>query len=151
MQVSNEELARYDELCKMACNFARNNEVNQLLSMIKAGFCVDFKDYRGNTLLMLATYNGSYECAKMLLEHGAQVDLKNDKGQTPLAGVCFKGNLQMVKLLVENGANINENQGLGMTPYSFALMFAKKDIIEYLTKQKPSLFKKLFLKLIKIF
>lgn len=151
MQVSSAELARYDELCKMALDFARNNDHNTLLNMIKAGFNVDFKDHRGNTLLMLACYNGSYECAKMLLENGASVDMKNDKGQTPLAGVCFKGYLDIVKLLVSYGANINENNGLGMTPYTFALMFGRLEIAEYLTTQKTSLLKKLTLKILKLF
>lgn len=151
MQLSSAELARYDELCKMALDFARNNDHTTLLNMIKAGFNVDFKDHRGNTLLMLASYNGSYECVKMLLENGASVDMKNDKCQTPLAGVCFKGYLNIVKLLVENGANIDENNGLGMTPYTFALMFARYEIAEYLAEQKSSKFKKLSLKILKFF
>ncbi|EFT9698345.1 Cj1386 family hemin-binding protein, partial [Campylobacter coli] len=93
MTLSLEEEKRFAELCKMAFNFARNNEYENLKIMIEAGLNVNLKTHKGDTLLMLAAYNNSYECAKMLLEKGALVDEKNDRGQTPLAGVCFKGYL----------------------------------------------------------
>lgn len=132
LQISAAELKRYDELCLIALDCARNNDVNTLKSMLEAGFCVDFCDNKGNSLLMLATYNGSYDCAKMLILNGANVNLKNDRGQTPLAGVCFKGDLSMVRLLVENGANVHEDNGMGLKAYHFALMFAKFKIAKYL-------------------
>lgn len=142
MTLTLEEEKRYEELCTMAFNFARNNEYKNLQVMIKAGLNVNLKNHKGDSLLMLASYHNSYECVKMLLENGARVDEKNDRGQTPLAGVCFKGYFEMAKLLVENGANIDENNGLGMTPFSFAVMFGRKDIVAYLAKSaKKSFFK----------
>ncbi len=131
--INEDEQKRYDELCFMALDFARHNNFEELQKMLEAKMPVNLQDTKGNSLLMLATYNGAYECAKLLIKHGASVDLKNDKGQTPLAGVCFKGNLDMVKLLVENGANIHENNGLGMTPLTFASMFGHLEIVRYLT------------------
>lgn len=67
--------------------------------------------------------------------------MKNDRGQTPLAGVCFKGYLPMCELLVKYGANIDENNGLGMTPYTFAIMFGRKDVAEFLLKNLKIIFK----------
>ncbi len=133
-----DEQKRYDELCLMALDFARYNNHQELQKMLDAKLPVDLQDDKGNSLLMLATYNGSFECAKMLIEYGADVDLKNDKGQTPLAGVCFKGNFEMVKLLVKAGANINENNGLGATPYTFACMFGHVDIANWLNEQNDA-------------
>ena len=58
---------------------------------------VNLTDHKGNTLLMLASYNGNFETTKMLLEYKAEVDRKMIEGQTPLAGVCFKGYFDIVK------------------------------------------------------
>ncbi|WP_276882754.1 ankyrin repeat domain-containing protein [Campylobacter cuniculorum] len=149
--LSLEEEKRFAELCNMAFDFARNDECENLEIMIKAGLNVNLKTQKGDTLLMLASYNNSLKTAQMLLENGARVDEKNDRGQTPLAGVCFKGHLQMCELLVKHGANINENNGLGMTPYTFAIMFGRKEVAEFLLNHsKKSLMKRIALKILKI-
>ncbi|NLY04277.1 MAG: ankyrin repeat domain-containing protein, partial [Campylobacter sp.] len=82
----------------------------------------------------------------------ADVDEPNDRGQTPLAGVAFKGNLEMAKLLVENGADVDADNGLGATAYTFALMFGRKDIAEYLLSktEKKSIFKNVSFKILKL-
>ena len=65
--------------------------------------------------------------------------------------MCFKGHLQMCELLVKHGANINENNGLGMTPYTFAIMFGRKEVAEFLLNHsKKSLMKRIALKILKI-
>ncbi len=145
VEVSKEEEARYGELCAMALDFARTNQTDALFQMIKHGLNVNLKSHKGDTLLMLASYNGAFETTQMLISQGAKVDERNDRGQTPLAGACFKGNLAMVKLLVENGADVEANNGMGLTPYSFAVMFGRGEIAKYLLNRspKPSLLKKL--------
>ena len=135
MEVSQEELKRYEELQVFALDFARQNKKQDLKSMLEAGMSVNLTDHKGNTLLMLASYNGNFETTKMLLEFGAEVDKKNDKGQTPLAGVCFKGYFDIVKILIEAGANIEENNGMGTTAITFASMFGHTKIVEYLSKK----------------
>jgi len=152
MEFNAQEEQRIIELGQMAFNFARNDECENLETMIKAGLNVNLKTHKGDTLLMLASYHNSLKTAKMLLENGAKVDEKNDRGQTPLAGVCFKGYLDMAKLLVSYKANIDENNGLGMTPYSFAIMFGRKDIAEYLlANSKQNFLKKSTLKILSFF
>ncbi|RXJ96698.1 hypothetical protein CRU94_00865 [Arcobacter sp. AHV-9/2010] len=135
MEVSQEELKRYEELQVLALDFARVGKTQDLKAMIEAGMSVNLSDHKGNTLLMLASYNGNFETTSMLVDLKADIDRKNDKGQTPLAGVCFKGYFDIVKILVEAGANINENNGLGTTPLIFASMFGHTQIVEYLNKQ----------------
>ena len=58
--------------------------------MLNAGLPVNLADAKGQTLLMLASYNGNLETTRMLLKHGADVDRRNDRGQTPLGGVAFR-------------------------------------------------------------
>lgn len=152
-EITKEEEQRYEELCQMAFDMARNDECQSLEKMISAGLPVNLKNHKGNSLLMLSSYNGAFKTTQMLLNHGASVDERNDRGQTPLAGVCFKGDFPMVKLLVENGADIDANNGMGLTPYSFALMFKRSDIAQYLLEKttNKSLFKRISAKILKLF
>ena len=146
MQVSEEELKRYEELQVIALNFAREGKTEDLKAMIEAGISVDLSDHKGNSLLMLATYNGNLETTNMLISKNAKIDKKNDRGQTPLAGACFKGNLKIVQALVEAGANIDEDNGLGTTAIFFASMFGQTDIVKYLqTKKKSNLKDKIYI------
>lgn len=151
MEVSQEELKRYEELQVLALDFARVGKTQDLKAMLEAGMSVNLTDHKGNTLLMLASYNGNFETTKMLLEYKAEVDRKNDRGQTPLAGVCFKGYLDIVKVLVKAGANIYENNGMGTTPIMFASMFGNYEIVKYLSSQKSSFKSKIYLGISRIF
>lgn len=138
------ELARYDELCLMALDFARHNNASELEKMLNAGLGVNLKSSKGDTLLMLASYNNSLDAVRLLLSRGALVDERNDRGQTPLAGAAFKGHLAVVKALVEAGADVNANNGLGATPITFAAMFGQRDVLKYLQDKnaKMGLFSK---------
>ncbi|MDR2081990.1 MAG: ankyrin repeat domain-containing protein [Campylobacteraceae bacterium] len=150
MPLNDADIKRYDELLAIAVDFARYGQTVELENMLKAKLPINLKDHKGNSLLMLAAYNGNPETVKMLIDMGADVNLKNDRGQTPLAGVCFKGYLDIVKLLVENGAKIDEDNGFGMKAVMFASMFGNRDIVEYLTKKKSGLKPKFYLLLSKI-
>jgi ankyrin repeat protein len=138
LQVTQEELKRYEELQFLALDFARQGQTSELKAMLEAKMPINLSDHKGNSLLMLAAYHGNEETTLMLLQMGACVDQKNDRGQTPLAGVCFKGYFNIVKLLVQAGANIHENNGLGTTPLFFASMFGHKQIVQYLNEQTKS-------------
>lgn len=145
MESTPEEEARYSELQQIALNAARHNDTQLLKSMIDAGMSVDLSDEKGNTLLMLATYNGSIECSHMLIAQGADTDKRNDRGQTPLGGVAFKGNLELVKLLLDGGADIDADNGGGKTPLMFAAMFGHKTIVDYLLQKGADTAKQTFM------
>lgn len=144
-----EEEKRFEELATIAFNFARSNQDKELEKMLQAGLSPNLKNHKGDSLLMLASYHNSLECASLLLSYGAKVDERNDRGQTPLAGVCFKGYLEMAKLLVQYGANIDANNGMGMTPYSFAILFRHHQLASFLLSHStPTLGKRLSHKLL---
>ena len=153
MEATEQELKRYEELQVFALDFARTGKTEDLKAMLQSGMPVNLSDHKGNSLLMLASYNGNLETTSMLVDFGAQVDKKNDRGQTPLAGVCFKGYLDIVKVLVKAGANIYENNGMGTTPIMFASMFGNYEIVKFLSEQnKNNNFKaKIYLLISKIF
>ncbi|WP_122873721.1 ankyrin repeat domain-containing protein [Campylobacter showae] len=147
------EEQRYSELCAMALDFARQDEADELEKMIKAGLSVNLKSAKGDTLLMLASYNNALNTVNVLLSNGARVDERNDRGQTPLAGAAFKGHLDVVKALVDAGADIEANNGLGMTPWAFAVMFGRSETAKFLLskRKKENIFQKLAVKFLEIF
>jgi hypothetical protein len=137
--VTEAEEHRYAELQQMAFDFARNGETELLVEMIQHGLPVNLADAKGNSLLMLASYNGNLETARALLQAGADADRRNDRGQTPLGGAAFKGYEEIVTLLLENGADIDADNGGGMTPLMFAAMFGRTKAVELLKRQGASL------------
>lgn len=137
-----QEEQRFQELCLMAFDYAREDDAENLKVMLDAGLNINLETHKGDTLLMLASYHNSLNVAKLLLQRGASVDRVNHGGQTPLAGVCFKGYLEMARLLVEYGAEIDRNNGMGMTPYGFAVMFGHFELAKFLhSRSRPSFFK----------
>jgi ankyrin repeat protein len=129
IEITEIEEERYAQLQSMALDYAREGEKNELEAMLKHGMNVNLCTHKDDTLLMLASYNGNVETAKMLLEYGAKIDRVNQRGQTPLEGVCFKGYLEMVQLLLDYGASTD---GSAVT---YATMFGNKDVVELLKKQ----------------
>lgn len=130
--VSREEEKRYEELQLLALDYARQGNTQELAKMISYGMPVNLCTNKDDTLLMLATYNGNYETAQMLIKNAADLNKVNQREQTPLEGVCFKGYIEIVKLLVESGANITSNS------ITYASIFGHKEIVKYLKNKSPS-------------
>ena len=136
-----EEQARYREFQLLAFDRARRGETDALAVMLREGLPVNLCDRRGNSLLLLSSYQGHLETARMLLKAGADVDLRNAKGQTPLGGVAFKGYLQLAELLLWHGADIHADNGGGITPIMFASMFGRTEMVALLERHGAALIK----------
>jgi len=120
--VTESEERRYAELQALALDLARRGETEMLVEMVAHGLPVNLSDARGNSLLMLASYNGNLETARRLLDRGADVDRRNDRGQTPLgAGVtpimyaAVFGRTSIVGLLQRKGAALGRRSRLGLS------------------------------------
>ena len=124
-------------LPEAAAELARQGETGALTTTLQQGLDIDLRDTKGNTLLMIAAYQGRAETVAMLLKAGAQVDLRNDKGQTPLGGVAFKGHVDIARMLLDAGADPLGDQG-GSTPIDFATTFGRQDIITLLREHRPT-------------
>ena len=139
MVITEAEERRYAELQALALDYARWGETASLAAMLFHGLPVNLADAKGNSLLMLASYNGNLETTRMLLKNGADVDRRNGRGQTPLGGVAFKGYAEIVSVLLEHGASIDADNGGGMTPLMFAAMFGRNEVVELLKLRGASL------------
>ena len=113
-------------------DLARHGDAAEVAALLDHGLLPNMRNDKGDSLLMLAAYNGNAPVAELLLQRGADPDLVNDKGQTPLMGVCFKGETAIVALLLAHGAAVDGPTGSDRTPLMTAAMFDKIDIVEAL-------------------
>jgi ankyrin repeat protein len=133
------EEKRCTELQQRALDFARDGETESSAAMLHHGLPVNLAGAKGNTLPMLASYNGHADTNRMLLESGANADRRNDRGQTPLGGASFKGSVEIVAWLLEHGADIDASNGGSMTPLMIAAMFGRTRVVEQLKAHGASL------------
>lgn len=108
---------------------ARQGDSGTLARYLDAGVPFALTNTAGDSLLMLASYNGHPAIVRDLLARGADADQVNDRGQTPLAGAVFKGHTEVVRLLVDAGADPD-----GGTPSARAAaeMFGRTELVELL-------------------
>lgn len=97
------------ELATRLFDMARNGD-HTLLAYVDEGVSPDLMNQDGNSLLMLASYNGHADLSAELLKRGAEVDKVNDRGQTPLAGAVFKKFLDVTDVLLAAGADPDAGQ-----------------------------------------
>lgn len=98
-----------------------------LLDYVDHGVAVDLSNQDGNSLLMLAAYNGHAELVRGLIGRQADVDKQNARGQSPLAGAIFKKEDEVAALLIDAGADPKAG-----TPNAIdtARMFGRDDLVE---------------------
>ena len=124
------------EMIQQLFQLVRSSDAARLQGLFDKGFdAPNIRDGKGNTLLMLASYNEQLEMTRVLLENGGDPQIANDMGQIPLAGAAFKGNTEMAKLLIEHGADVNARMLDGKTPLMFAAMFNRLEIIDLLLEK----------------
>lgn len=129
------------EMIQQLFRLVRTSDAERMRGLFEKGFdAPNIRDGKGNTLLMLASYNGQVEMTRVLLEHGADPQIANDMGQIPLAGAAFKGNAAMTKLLIEHGADVNARMADGKTALMFAAMFDQTEIIDILLENGADAF-----------
>lgn len=151
-----EEQEKLNELLALSFDFARQNDFENLSTLLKYKLNPNLKNEKGDSLLMLASYHNSLECVDLLLKNGAKVDERNDKNLTPLSGAVFKGYEKIVKRLLKSGADVDEKCGGGFSACDFAVLFGRGEILNELLKyskkkRKIGLIARIWLKFAKIF
>lgn len=86
-------------------DLARQGEADKLLALVAEGLPADLTDHKGDTLLILASYNGHNDLARALVERGATIDRLNDKGQSALTCAVFRQNTELTRFLLDAGAD----------------------------------------------
>ena len=66
--------------------YARMGHAEELAALFAQGLPANLRNDKGDSLLMLAAYNGQAEAAQAILEHGGDPELANDRARRPWPG-----------------------------------------------------------------
>ncbi|XP_029683496.1 ankyrin repeat domain-containing protein 29 isoform X2 [Takifugu rubripes] len=114
----------------------------------------DCRDSCGTTALMVASYNGHYECVrelimqgadinyqreqghkevvKLLFEFGASTECRTKDGGTALTAASQHGHAKVVDTLLKNGANVHDQLNDGATALFLAAQEGHVTVIRHL-------------------
>ncbi len=112
--------------------YARMGHAEELAELFGQGLPANLRNDKGDSLLMLAAYNGQAATVRVILEAGGDPELANDRGQTPLAGACFKGDLEIARLLIAHGAKVDGEGDGTRTALMVAAMFDRTELVALL-------------------
>ncbi|MFC6590928.1 ankyrin repeat domain-containing protein [Deinococcus lacus] len=123
------------ELLQRMFDLARSGDAGEMAAWFDRGVPLNLTNEKGDTLLMLAAYNGQPEVVELLLKRGADAGRANDRGQTPLQAAAFKGDAGMVRRMLDLGVDVNGAGPDGRTPLMLAAMFDRLDILDLLLER----------------
>lgn len=86
-------------------DLAREGNSEKLMLLVDQGIPGDLTDPKGNTLMILAAYNGHDDIVSGLIERKADLNRLNDKGQGALTCAVFRKNEPLVRQLLSSGAD----------------------------------------------
>lgn len=96
---------------------ARNNDVQVMALLLKAGAKADAENDYGDTALNLAAFHDDADMITLLLAHGADIARRSSGlGQTALHQAVEGDHPGIVTLLLAHGANVNARNESGETP-----------------------------------
>jgi ankyrin repeat protein len=114
----------------MRCCFYGHSEILQFLLEQNAN--AELADSAGYTPLHYSALCNEYECAAVLLRHGAVVDAIDVSGGTVLWLASSSGYLPIVQLLVQGGADIDRAADDGETAIVIAREEGHAAVVVYL-------------------
>lgn len=119
-------------LARTAFDHARAGNTGRLAWLLAAGLPVNLCNERGDTLLMVASYQGHLQATRVLLENQADPNRANCHGRMALAGAAFKGDLAVARLLLDHGARVDGAGHDGRTALMYAAMCDRLALMELL-------------------
>ncbi|TGK87740.1 ankyrin repeat domain-containing protein [Leptospira noumeaensis] len=124
-----------------AFRFARMGDFEGFSKEIPLPEALDWRDEKGNSLLMLASYHGHESFVSHLLGWGANPNENDHSGNSILMGAAFKGHLAVVSLLLNFGADPNYKNPQGFTALDYATMFGRGKVISILDSKVSNISK----------
>ena len=102
------------------CEYSENNNCNALKNLLTvSNLDLETKTKEGWTALIIAAYNGCYECVKQLINAGAEVNAHNNNFTTVLmyakTNASKTKDNRIINYLLENGADIKLKDVFGKT------------------------------------
>lgn len=116
----------------------RQNNVEAVRSLLKAGANPNVGDYWKDAPLLQAVRQDNLEAAQLLLDQGAVPDIKG-RGYTPLGIAAKNGNVPLVKMLLRAQADPNRKNDDGDTPLHGATLLGYAEVISALATARPDM------------
>jgi ankyrin repeat protein len=86
----------------------RNGNLERVQEHLNNGVDVNSEQFlRKETCLHIASFNGDYECVKLLLDRNANPNHQGSMGYTPLHCAIINNKIECAKLLLEHGTDPN--------------------------------------------
>jgi uncharacterized protein len=82
---------------------AERGDTDTLSKLIKEGANINAQDSKGQTAIMIATYNNDAETAKVLIEAGADVNIQDDMKNNPFLYAGAEGYIDILKITIQAG------------------------------------------------
>ncbi|EFZ03329.2 Ankyrin repeat-containing domain protein [Metarhizium robertsii ARSEF 23] len=96
------------------------------------GISIDHRDGCGRSALVIASQNGHYKAASILLQHRAAVDLPTYRGETAFLWAARNGHCCLVKQLISNETNTLSTDAEGWRGVDWAIMQGQDRVVELL-------------------
>ena len=128
----------FNSLWKELHQAAGDDDLNQLLALIKKGAEVNSRNSYGGTALMIAAKRGFFSIVKALIENGANPNAVMSPPKDPhqtytaLHTAAQEGHNEIVDLLIRAGSNVNASTGYGETPLISAALYGNESTVNML-------------------
>lgn len=86
----------------------------------------------GNSVLMWASWSGSYDIVKLMVRHRADTQVRNRNGCSVAHWASSGGSLEVCRYLHSIGVDFTEENYAGNTPLSHSVAYGRADVIQWL-------------------
>jgi ankyrin repeat protein len=112
---------------------AGKGDVQRVRQLVAAKADLEYENIlSGRTPLMIATFKGRAEVARVLIAAGANANAKAKNGETPLALAAHHGRAEVARMLLAAGVNANAMADYGMTPLNIAARHRHAEVAQVL-------------------
>jgi ankyrin repeat protein len=129
-----EEAGNFDEEEKDVFDYCEDGDLDTIKKYLIEGFKVETKNYRGETLLNMASYHKHIHIVKFLIEEcKVNINTNDKEGFTPLMNTSTRGgDVDIFMFLLKNGANVHSENFNKNTVLMFESRNGNKNLIELL-------------------
>jgi ankyrin repeat protein len=94
---------------------AERGELMKVRDLVRDGARINWRDHRGRTALLAATWRNHVAVARFLIQEGADVNAKDLIQDTPFLVAGAEGRVEILKLILAAGADLKDTNRHGGT------------------------------------